>query len=52
MLQMGQLPYEDAHALAGEVAQVATDGMFALAEGMVRFTNALEAAMRALRESG
>ncbi len=52
VLQMGQLPYEDAHGLAGEVAQVATDGMFALAEGMVRFTNGLEAAMRALRDSG
>ncbi len=52
ILHMGQLPYEDAEGLAEEVAKVATDGMFSLADGMVRFTNALEAAMRALRNSG
>ncbi len=49
VLPLGQPVYEEARGLAADVAQVATDGMLALADAMERF---LEAWMKASYELG
>lgn len=49
VLGMGQAPYEDARGLAQEVADIASEAMFALSDAMDRF---LTAWTRASRELG
>ncbi len=50
VLALGPRPYTVAEGLGAEVARVATEGMFALADAMANFTGALATALSELRD--